>query len=173
MRRQILSGLDGTSMDRNQTALPIACYEDATLPRYQGQGSNLGPPERFASEGLPMNRLATSTVAVEFSGSDSRPMAESRLHRECMTYVCGILNGRFEKWMQREVYESGNLFVYYKQGNRESLVTPHFALEAISLHTASEDGGRRRAGYISPEVEKCFLHSSILPREYSFGSYYE
>jgi Uma2 family endonuclease len=53
--------------------------------------------------------------------SDGKPMAESDLHREIMVYIIHLL----QRWLRgQQVYVSGNLLLYYEQGNPRKVVAP-------------------------------------------------
>ena len=130
-----------------------------------------------------MSRSVSSPAAVVYPRSDGRPMAESDLHVECITYVRDGLKWCFERRGRRDVYVGANLFVYYERGNCEAMVAPDvfvvlgardhqrdsyllwnepkgpdFVLEVTSKSTRDEDGGRKRVAYASLGVEEYFLY---------------
>jgi Uma2 family endonuclease len=54
--------------------------------------------------------------------SDGRPMAESDLHREEMTYLIHALGDLLRD--DSQAYVAGNLFIYYEKGRPRSVVAP-------------------------------------------------
>lgn len=55
------------------------------------------------------------TTPLEYPSSDGRPMAESDLHRQTMVDLIDRLMAHFAK--RDDVYVSGNMLVYYEEGN--------------------------------------------------------
>ncbi|MBD2101805.1 Uma2 family endonuclease [Leptolyngbya sp. FACHB-261] len=98
-------------------------------------------------------------------------MAESDFQRNYLTYAVEVLRIHFQS--QPEVYVSGNLFLYYEQGNAAAVVAPDvfvvlgaeqrdrpsyrvweeggkvpdFILEITSKSTVSEDQGTKKGLY--------------------------
>lgn len=69
---------------------------------------------------------------VFYPETDGRPMAESDLHREIMFYIIHLLQRFFAG---QKVYVSGNLLIYYEQGNRYKSVAPDcFVVRGIETH---------------------------------------
>ena len=63
----------------------------------------------------------SSKDAVHYPESDGKPMAESDLHREIMVYIIHLL----QRWLRgQQVYVSGNLLLYYEEGNPRKVVAP-------------------------------------------------
>ena len=117
--------------------------------------------------------MATSTLApakVHYPSSDGRPMAESDSQRIPLTYAVDRLRHHFRD--RRDVYVSGNLLLYYEEGNPKARVAPDvfvvlgarnairssyrlweepkgpdFVLEITSRATHREDQGRKRELY--------------------------
>jgi Uma2 family endonuclease len=59
--------------------------------------------------------------ATVYPESDGKPMAESDLHREIMVYIIHLL----QRWLKgQQVYVSGNLLLYYEEGNPRKVVAP-------------------------------------------------
>ena len=58
---------------------------------------------------------ASVPVPVEYPSSDGQPMAETSVHRECIVDTIGTARGLFAE--RPDVYVSGDLFVYYEEGN--------------------------------------------------------
>ena len=59
---------------------------------------------------------------IHYPDSDGRPAAESDFQREPLMYAVEALNTFFAD--RPEVYVSGNMFVYYRQGDPEAVVAP-------------------------------------------------
>lgn len=59
---------------------------------------------------------------VDYPTSDGRPMSETDKHRKNMTDLIETLDGWYAD--DEMVYVSGNLFVYYKRGDRHKHVSP-------------------------------------------------
>ena len=110
------------------------------------------------------------TRQVYYPTSDGLPMAESDFQRKPLTYAVEALDAYFQE--RADVYVSGNLFIYYEEGNPEAVVAPHvfvvigagkrdrasyvlweepkapdFALEITSRSTRSQDQGAKRGMY--------------------------
>ena len=60
--------------------------------------------------------------AVYYPTGDGKPMAEDNLHRKLMAYGCDALEFHFAP--RRDVYVSGNDFVYYEKDNARARVSP-------------------------------------------------
>ena len=67
----------------------------------------------------PLNQLSS---LVEYPDADGQPMAESDRAREYLVYTTKVLEIYFQNYP--DVYVSGNLFVYYKEGNPQAVVAP-------------------------------------------------
>ncbi len=119
---------------------------------------------------------------IEYPESDGLPMAESDQTREYLVYATKVLSVFFEN--QPNVYASGNLFIYYEQGNPEAVVapdtfvvfgvenrqrriykvweehdrTPSFVLEITSKTTRSKDQGAKKGIYAFLGVEEYYLY---------------
>ena len=110
------------------------------------------------------------TRHVEYPSSDGLPMAESDFQRKPLTYAVEALGLYFQA--RPDVYVSGNLFIYYEEGNPEAVVAPDvfvvfgapkhdrvsyqlwrepkapdFVLEITSRRTRSQDQGPKRGTY--------------------------
>lgn len=59
---------------------------------------------------------------VDYPTSDGRPMAETDLHRQNMVDLIGTLKDRHAA--EPDVYVSGNLLMFYEEGNRRKHVAP-------------------------------------------------
>lgn len=69
-------------------------------------------------------RIAMNLVkfrVVDYPESDRCPMAESDDHREAMFRVIELLKNHYRN---QQAYVSGDLLVYYEQGNAQKFVVP-------------------------------------------------
>lgn len=112
--------------------------------------------------------------------TDGKPMAESDLHREIMVAIIHLLQRHFSG---RQVYVSGNLLLYYQQGNPRQVVapdcfvvwgveprrrrvyklweegeTPRVVFEITSKSTRREDFGPKMRLYAQLGVEEYFVY---------------
>src|SRR5277367_603781 len=58
---------------------------------------------------------ASPIVEIDYPTSDGKPMAETDLHRKLMIEVIELLDGFFAN--RSDVYVSGNMLVFYEEGN--------------------------------------------------------
>ncbi|OUL33865.1 hypothetical protein BV372_15200 [Nostoc sp. T09] len=119
---------------------------------------------------------------IEYPEEDGKPMAEGDLQRKYLVYATNVLEIYFQN--RPHVYVSGNLFVYYEEGNPESVVapdvfvvfgvdnkerrsyktwqeqdkTPDFVLEITSKSTRSKDQGAKKGIYAFLEVREYFQY---------------
>ena len=109
-------------------------------------------------------------MIIDYPSSDGLPMAESDFQRKYLIYAVEALELYFQD--RDDVYVSGNLFIYYEQGNPQAVVAPDvfvvigaakrdrpsyrlwqepkapdFVLEITSRTTRSEDQGAKRGIY--------------------------
>ena len=130
-----------------------------------------------------MSRTGLPHDVVEYPCSDGQPMAESDIHRRCMTYLIDALERHFQKHAPGNVCVSGNMFLYYEQGNPRAVVAPDvfvvlgapsrlrdsyllwnepkgpdFVLEVTSASTRRKDRGRKREVYAALGVTEYFLY---------------
>ena len=78
----------------------------------------------------------TTVAEVFYPESDGQPMAESDVHRDLMIDLIAMLREYFHD--DPQVYISGNLFLYYQEGNPRRVVAPDvFVVKGVP-------GGRRR-----------------------------
>ena len=107
---------------------------------------------------------------VDYPSEDGQPMAESDFQREPLTYAVEALGAYFQQ--RADVYVSGNLFIYYEEGNSEAVIAPDvfvvfgapkhrrssymlwnepkapdFVMEITSRRTRSQDQGPKRGTY--------------------------
>jgi len=59
---------------------------------------------------------------IEYPSSDGKPMAESDITRDYITYSVEALKLYFQGIS--DVYVSANSFVYYEEGNKAAVVAP-------------------------------------------------
>lgn len=117
---------------------------------------------------------------VEYPDSDGEPMAESDFQRKPLIYAVEALSIYFQD--RPDVYVSGNIFIYYEEGNSQAQVAPDvfvafgvekrdrpsyfvwkegkapdFVLEITSKSTAGVDQGTKRGLYAYLGIEEYFL----------------
>ncbi len=67
---------------------------------------------------------------VEYPTSDGKPMAETEVHRDLMVDLIQTLKAHFEA--VPDVYVSGNLMLFYEEGNKRKHISPDvFAVRGI------------------------------------------
>lgn len=66
--------------------------------------------------------LKYSIFDIVYPDSDGLPMAESDATRDYLIYGVEALSSYFQN--RRDVYVSGNLFIYYERGNPKAVVAP-------------------------------------------------
>lgn len=117
---------------------------------------------------------------IHYPETDGKPMAESDLHRDIMLYLIRLLQRFFAGQV---VYVSGNLLIYYEQGNRYKSVAPdcfvvrgvdphlrktykiweegkapEVVFEVTSQSTQSEDLGKKMRLYAQLGVQEYYLY---------------
>ena len=117
---------------------------------------------------------------IRYPETDGKPMAESDLHRDIMAYLIRLLQ---HFYAGQPVYVSGNLLVYYEQGNpRKSVApdcfvvrgidphlrktyriwdegkTPEVVFEVTSNSTQNEDLGKKMKIYAELGVQEYYLY---------------
>ena len=117
-----------------------------------------------------MSQRVQPPVPVDYPSSDGKPMAENDAQRAAIMYAIGALEIRFSD--RSDVYVSGDLLIYYEEGNPGKSVAPDafvvigaehrqrmtyklweepkapdFALEVASPNTWREDEGPKRRLY--------------------------
>ena len=117
-----------------------------------------------------MVQPAPAAVPIHYPSSDGKPMAENDTQRSAIMYGIGALARHFRD--RRDVYVSGDLLIYYEEGNPRVSVAPDvfvvfgvakrermnyklweegrapaFVLEVASPSTWREDLGRKRSVY--------------------------
>lgn len=119
---------------------------------------------------------------IEYPEADGLPMAESDQTRDYLVYATKLLSVFFGQRL--DVYTSGNLFIYYEQGNPEAVVAPdvfvvfgvensqrriytvweegdrppNFVLEITSKTTRSKDQGAKKGIYAFLGVEEYYQY---------------
>jgi Uma2 family endonuclease len=113
---------------------------------------------------------SVSFPSIDYPSADGLPMAESDFQRKPLIYAVDVLGIYFED--RPDVYVSGNLFIYYEEGNPEAVVAPDvfvvmgapkrdrpsymlwqeskapdFVLEITTRRTRSVDQGPKRGIY--------------------------
>ena len=130
-----------------------------------------------------MSQYIVPPAAVEYPCSDGQPMAETPVHRRCMTYLIDALERHLRTGVRCPAYVSGNMFLYYEEGNPRAVVAPDvfvalgvpdrdrdtyllweeskgpdFVVEVSSRSTRREDQGRKREVYARLGVSEYFLY---------------
>ena len=127
-----------------------------------------------------MNRPAAVPAPVDYPCSDGKPLAESDFQLEPVVYAITALRTHYRH--RERVHVAGDMFVYFKEGDRRAVVVPDvfvvvgagkhkrlsyklweepkapdFVLEVTSRSTRGEDKGRKRAVYASLGVGEYWL----------------
>ena len=117
-----------------------------------------------------MVQPAPAAVEIDYPSSDGQPMAENDAQRSAIIYGIGALARHFKS--RQDVYVSGDLLIYYREGNPRLSVAPDvfvvfgvakrerpnyklweegrapaFVLEVASPSTWRDDLGRKRSLY--------------------------
>ena len=131
-----------------------------------------------------MIRPARAAAPVHYPSSDGKPMAENDAQRNAIMYGISALTRHFRD--RRDVYVSGDLLIYYEEGNprvsiapdvfvvfgvekRERLNyklweegrAPAFVLEVASPSTWREDLGRKRSIYARLGVREYWQYDPL------------
>ena len=124
-----------------------------------------------------MSSPPLAPAKVHYPSSDGRPMAESDFQRTPLIYAVDGLRRHFRR--RRDVYVSGNLLIYYREGVPSAVVAPDvfvvlgaanqdrpsyrlwqepkgpdFVLEITSRTTYREDQGKKREVYRTLDVRE-------------------
>ena len=122
--------------------------------------------------------------AIDYPDSDGKPMAENDWQRNVIMYAMGALKTRFAG--RPDVYVSGDLLIYYEEGNPRASVVPNvfvvfgaesrlrrnyklweepkapdFVLEVASPGRWREHEGPKRALYERLGVQEYFQHDPL------------
>ena len=133
-----------------------------------------------------MNRPALSPVtpaplAVDYPSSDGKPLAENDFQLVAILYAIDVLRTRYAEC--KDVYVSGDLLIYYEEGNPRASVAPDvfvvfgaedrlrmtyklweepkgpdFVLEVASRSTWRDDVGPKRSVYARLGVREYWLY---------------
>jgi Uma2 family endonuclease len=69
-----------------------------------------------------MATVASPPPGIEYPSSDGEPMAETPIHRDVMSDSIAMLKAYFED--DPQVYVSGNMMMYYVEGNADKSGSP-------------------------------------------------
>ena len=121
----------------------------------------------------------TKPAPIIYPESDGQPMTESDATRDYLLYSVEVLRLYFKS--RRNVYVSGNLFVYYEEGNPKAAISPDvFVIFGVNhrkrrSYKSWEEGGKlpsfvmeitSRSTKRQDEVEKPQLYASLGVEEY-------
>jgi Uma2 family endonuclease len=81
----------------------------------------MATPRRTPAAG-PSQRKPKPKRTIEYPTSDGKPMAETDIHRDDMVDLIETLKDHFAA--EPDVYISGNLLLFYEEGNRRKHVAP-------------------------------------------------
>jgi len=123
----------------------------------------------------------SSATTVYYPDSDGLPMAESDFQRKPLTYAVEALDIYFQA--HENIYVSGNIFLYYEEGNPSATVAPDvfvvfgapkrdrssytlwrepkapdFVLEITSQSTRLQDQGAKREQYAALGIQEYFQY---------------
>ncbi len=111
--------------------------------------------------------------------SDGQPMTESDLTRDYLIYAIEVLRQYFQS--RQQVYVSGNLFIYYREGDPKAVVSPDvFVIFGVSKrqrrsYKTWQEGGKlpsfileitSRTTRKQDETEKPALYAQLGVQEY-------
>jgi Uma2 family endonuclease len=142
-----------------------------------------------------MRKKIQSAPTIFYPESDGKPMAETDVHRKLMMDFILMLEDYFEN--NDDVYVSGNLLMYYEEGNRRKSIspdvfvvfgvekklrntyltwaeanTPDFVLEIASPSTFPNDMGKKKELYASVlEVKEYYIYDPLGQIVPSFVGY--
>ena len=128
--------------------------------------------------------LSRAAVEVEYPSSDGKPLAENDAQHTAILYGIGALSVHYAG--RNDVYVSGDLLIYYEEGNPRVSVAPDvfvvfgvedrmrmnykvweegkgpdFVLEVASPSTWREDVGRKRGVYARLGVKEYWLFDPL------------
>ena len=69
-----------------------------------------------------VQQLYNPSPLIEYPETDGQPMTESDATRDYMTYCIAALRSFFQS--RPQIYVSGNLFIYYEEGNANQNISP-------------------------------------------------
>ena len=128
--------------------------------------------------------LSRAAAEVEYPSSDGKPLAENDAQLAAILYAISVLRTYFAG--RSDVYVSGDLLIYYEEGNPRVSVAPDvfvvfgvedrmrmnykvweegkgpdFVLEVASPSTWREDVGRKRGVYARLGVKEYWLYDPL------------
>ena len=131
-----------------------------------------------------MIQPAPAAAPIHYPSSDGKPMAENDAQRDAIMYGISALTRHFRD--RRDVYVSGDLLVYYEEGNPRVSIAPDvfvvfgaekrrrpnyklweegrapaFVLEVASPSTWRDDGGRKRSIYARLGVREYWQYDPL------------
>ena len=131
-----------------------------------------------------MLRPAPAAALIEYPSSDGQPMAENDAQRDAIMYGISALARHFKD--RRDVYVSGDLLIYYEEGNPRVSIAPDvfvvfgvekrrrlnyklweegrapaFVLEVASPSTWRDDIGRKRSVYARLGVREYWQYDPL------------
>ncbi|MCY4454020.1 MAG: Uma2 family endonuclease [Immundisolibacterales bacterium] len=131
-----------------------------------------------------MSRLVRPPAAIDYPSSDGKPLAENDAQLHAILYAVGVLRLHYAE--RPDVYVSGDLLIYYEEGNPRVSVAPDafvvfgvedrvrmnykvweegkgpdFVLEVASPNTWREDVERKPAVYAGLGVREYFLFDPL------------
>ncbi len=131
-----------------------------------------------------MLRPVPAAAPIEYPSSDGQPMAENDAQRDAIMYGISALARHFKD--RRDVYVSGDLLLYYEEGNPRVSIAPDvfvvfgvekrrrlnyklweegrapaFVLEVASPSTWRDDVGRKRSVYARLGVREYWQYDPL------------
>ena len=131
-----------------------------------------------------MIRPAPAAAPIHYPSSDGKPMAENDAQRDAITYGISALTRHFRG--RRDVYVSGDLLIYYEEGNPRVSIAPDvfvvfgvekrrrlnyklweeqrapaFVLEVASPSTWRDDIGPKRSVYARLGVREYWQYDPL------------
>ena len=89
--------------------------------------------------------------SIIYPESDGQPMTESDPTRDYLIYAVEVLRQYFQS--RQQVYVSGNLFIYYREGDPKAVVSPDvLVIFGVSKRQRRSDGGRVGRGWGRREI---------------------
>lgn len=126
-----------------------------------------------------MHETRLVSAPIIYPEADGQPMSESDATRDYLIYCVEVLRLFFQS--RRNIYVSGNLFLYYQEGNPKAVISPDvFVIFGVNnlkrrSYKAWQEGGKLPAFIIEitsfttqkqDEVEKPKLYASLGVQEY-------
>ncbi|NJL47714.1 MAG: Uma2 family endonuclease [Leptolyngbyaceae cyanobacterium SM2_5_2] len=126
-----------------------------------------------------MTDIQSLSISPTYPESDGLPMTESDVTRDTLIYCIEALKRHFES--RRNVYVSGNLFLYYEEGNPKAVISPDvFVIFGVAnrkrrSYETWQEGGKLPSFILeitsmttrtNDEVSKPSLYESLGVQEY-------